>query len=122
MNIKIINAFCFLLPFVVSVFNLQNLVRIYYPVEAIVQSIAYGSLLLLILGMVINIHKSTGFSNTAKLWIVFFIFYYSFGTLASAVHDNPANILASIVPVIYMLGFYVYLSDPQNRKLFRERY
>lgn len=117
MNSKIINAFCFLLPFVGQVFNAQNLAGIYFS-RTIIELIAYGSVGLLVLGIIINVKKCENLSKTAGLWIVFFILYYAFGILAVVVHDNPANILSSLIPVIYMLAFYVYLSTPENRKLF----
>lgn len=118
MTVKTINALCFLLPFVSQVFNLQNVVRVVYASRPMVEVIAYGSLCLLFLGIIINVKNSKGFSKTARLWLVFFIFYYAFAILASVIHDNPANILASIIPVIYVLAFYVYLSDSDNRMLF----
>jgi O-antigen ligase len=117
MNIKIINALCFLLPFVGQVFNLQAVVKLFYS-DTYAQILAYGSLILLIIGIVINLKQIGEFSKTARIWLVFYICYYAFATIATGIHGISGNILASFVPVIYMLGFYVYLSIPQNRKLF----
>ncbi len=119
MNTKIINAFCFLLPFVSTVFNLQGFVGLYFS-DTFAQTLAFGLLSLLIIGIVINLKKSGEFSKTAGLWFVFYICYYAFASVATGINGTSGNILASFIPVIYMFGFYVYLSVPQNRKLFEK--
>ncbi len=118
-NLRVINIFCFLFPFCGTVLNIQALSALYIS-ETISQLLAYGFIALLLAGIVLNRKVMGETSKTAKLWFVFYAFYYCFATLASAIHDNPAQILASIIPLIYVLGFYVYLSVPQNRKLFEK--
>ena len=119
MKTNVLNIVCFLLPFVGTVFNIQLFAFLFIS-ENISQFIAYSFIGLLIIGIIINIKKHGEFSKTAKLWIVYYIVYFVFATLASAIHDNPANILASIIPLIYVLAFYVYLSIPENILIFRK--
>jgi O-antigen ligase len=109
---------CFLLPFVLTVFNLQVFAtRLVSMVLA--QLMAYTNLALLLLGIALTIKDRGKFSKTARLWIIFYIIYFVFAILAGALHNNPANILVSIIPFIYVLAFYVYLSVPKNRETFR---
>lgn len=109
---------CFLLPFVLTVFNLQVFVTRLVSI-ALAQIIAYGNLGLLLLGIALCIKDRGPLSKTARLWIIFYLMYFVFAILASAIHFNPANILVSIIPLFYVLAFYVYLSIPENRKVFR---
>lgn len=117
MNCKIINVFCFLLPFVSTVFNLQGFVGLYFS-DTIAQIMAYGLLCLLIVGIVINLKNSGEFSKTAGIWFVYYICYFAFASFATGMNGTSGNIPASFIPVIYMMGFYVYLSSEINRKLF----
>lgn len=110
---------CFLLPFVLTVFNLQVFVTRLVS-SALAQIMAYGNLGLLFLGIALTIKNRGTLSRTARLWIIFYIMYFVFATLGSALNNNPANILVSIIPFIYVLAFYLYLSIPENRKIFRE--
>jgi O-antigen ligase len=110
---------CFLVPFVLTTFNVQVFVT-YLISEVLAQLIAYGNLGLLVLGMALIVKKRGTFSRTARLWIIFFLMYFAFAILASAVRFNPAQILISIVPFIYVLAFYLYLSIPENRELFKK--
>jgi len=118
MNKKFVIHICFLVPFVLTVFNLQVFMTRLVS-EVIAQLMAYGNLGLLILGIALTIKDRGPLSKTARLWIIFYLIYFLFAILASAIHFNPANILVSIIPLIYVLAFYVYLSIPENRKVFR---
>lgn len=118
MNIKNIIHFCFLVPFVLVTFNAQSFVTLMVS-SSVAQVLAYGNLALLILGTALTINKRGELSKTVRLLIIYFIIYMAFATLASAIHHNPANILFSIIPFIYVLTFYVYLSTPENRKIFK---
>lgn len=110
---------CFLVPFVITVFNIQGMIGLFISAP-LAQLIAYNNLGLLVLGIALLIRNKGWLSGTARLWIIFYIIYFSFGILASAIHFHPANILVSIIPFIYVLAFYVYLSIPENRMLFRK--
>ncbi|WP_407557744.1 hypothetical protein [Winogradskyella sp. 4-2091] len=117
MKTKLITHICFLVPFILTTFNLQVFVtRLVSNVLA--QIIAYGNLGLLFLGIALTLKNKGPLSKTARLWIMFYLLYYLFATLASAIHFNPANILISIIPFVYVLAFYVYLSHAENRKVF----
>ncbi|NRD20149.1 hypothetical protein HNV08_08810 [Winogradskyella eckloniae] len=118
MKKSLVTHICFLLPFVLTVFNLQVFITRLVS-TAIAQIMAYGNLGLLILGVALTIKKRGPLSKTARLWIIFYLIYFLFAILASAIHFNPANILVAIIPFIYVLAFYVYLSIPENRKIFR---
>jgi hypothetical protein len=119
MKTKTLNIFCFLIPYVITVFNLQVFVTRLIS-NSLAQLIAYGNIALLLIGIIITLKKSGEFSKTARLWIVYYITYFAFATLGSALNDNPAQILVNIIPFIYILAFYVYLSIPKNRKIFRK--
>jgi len=88
--------------------------------EVLAQLIAYGNLGLLILGTSLIIKKRGEFSRTARLWIIYFLMYFTFAMLASAILFNPGSLLISIIPFIYVLAFYLYLSIPENRELFKK--
>jgi O-antigen ligase len=116
---KLANIICFLMPFVISTFNAQVFVTVFIS-NTLAQLIAYGNICLLIAGIFLNIKKIGQFSETAKLWGIFYVVYYVFAIIASAYHDNPAQVAKSIIPTIYFFAFYVYLSIPENRKLFQK--
>lgn len=118
MKINLATHLCFLVPFVIVTFNIQVLIAILYS-SALAQLIAYGNLALLVVGTAIVIKKRGELSQTVRLLILFFIIYLSFAILASALNRNPANILASVIPFIYVIAFYYYLSDQGNRKAFK---
>lgn len=109
---------CFLVPFVLTVFNLQVLITRLVSF-VIAQVMAYGNLALLFLGIILMIPKRGKFSNTSKLWIIFYIIYFVIATMASAINYNSANLLVSIIPFIYVIAFHFYLSTPENRRIFK---
>lgn len=119
MKTKPIVHLCFLVPFVITVFNAQVFVALFVS-PSIAQLIAYGNIGLLLAGIAMLIRERGELSKTARLWIMYFIIYFTFATMASAIHYNSAEILRSIIPFVYVLGFYVYLSIPENRILFRK--
>ena len=109
---------CFLVPFVLTTFNAQVFVTMLVS-DVLAQLMAYGNLGLLFLGMALIMKDKGPLSRTAKLWIIFYFIYFLFAIPASALNNNPANILVAIIPLIYVLGFYLYLSKPENRKAFK---
>lgn len=109
---------CFLVPFVITTFNAQVFVA-RLSSEVFAQLIAYGNLGLILFGIALLMKDRGPLSKTGRLWIIFYLLYFLFAILASALNFNPANILVSIIPLIYVLGFYVYLSRPENREVFR---
>jgi len=117
-NVKRLINICFLVPFVLVTFNVQVFVTILIS-TALAQLIAYGNLALIVVGTSLILRKRGELSKSARLLIGFFIMYYAFAILASAVHHNPAPILLSLVPFFYVIGFYYYLSIPENRRLFK---
>lgn len=116
---KKIHILLFMVPFVVSTFNLQVFVTQLVS-HNLAQLIAYGMMGFLILGMILLIKKTGPFSTTARLWIPFYLAYYCFAILANAIHGTQAAILKSIIPTIYFFGFFVFLSVPEYRKVFRK--
>ncbi|MDW5289363.1 hypothetical protein [Formosa sp. PL04] len=118
---KIAIFICFIWPLICSCLNLQLLIGTFISV-GISQIIAYINLLLLILGIFLILKKDTGeYSKTAALWIYFFILYYTFGLLANGVTGfiNPEySILASLVPFVYFIAFYFFLSNDEFKKTF----
>jgi O-antigen ligase len=118
MKTNLVTHICFLFPFISVIINLQSFTAILIS-ETLSQLIAYGNLGLLILGIALVIKKTGELSKTVRLFIIFFIIYFSFAILASAIHYNPADILANIVPFIYLISFFYYLSQINNRRIFK---
>ncbi|WP_138434049.1 O-antigen ligase family protein [Winogradskyella algicola] len=119
MKLKTLIHICFLLPFVFTLFNAQVLISILvYDVYA--QIMAYANLGLLVLGVILLFKNHGEFSRTAKMWIIFFILYFTIGMTAGIIHDHPSNIIVSIIPLFYVVGFYYYLSFSENRVLFEK--
>jgi len=118
MKTKLITHICFLYPFFLTIFNIQVFVAVMLGSSTLAQIMAYGNIGLLAIGVAMIIKHRGELSRTARLWIIYFIIYFSFATLASAIHYNSAEILRSIIPFVYVLAFYVYLSIPENRILF----
>ncbi|WP_100611539.1 hypothetical protein [Confluentibacter lentus] len=119
MKAKTLISIFFLLPFVATVFNLQGLSVLYISVS-VSQAMAYGFLALLAVGIFLSLKNMGTLSKTAGGWIAFYIIYYGFAIVASIIYDFPINFLASLVPIIYFFGFYIYLSVPENRTLFKK--
>ena len=74
----------------------------------------------LIAGILLLIKKSGPFSSTARLWIPFYISYFSFAILANVLNGTQTEIIKSIIPTVYFLGFYFFLSIQEYRKIFRK--
>lgn len=118
MKPKILTSALFLIPFVVTTFNVQALVALYMS-ESMAQVVAYGMIGLVILGIFFSLKNIGRLSKTAGLWIGFYMAYFAFGTTASIVKGYEFNFLVSLIPVIYFFGFYIYLSKQENRWLFK---
>lgn len=118
MKINLATHFCFLFPFVSVIINFQMFSAIFIS-HALSQLIAYGNLGLLIVGIGLVITKRGELSKTVRLLIIYFLIYFSFAILASGIHYNPADILANTVPLFYVTAFYYYLSDVNNRRIFK---
>lgn len=119
MKNKLIISLCFLVPFVITVLNLQVLVTMFIS-AAIAQVMAYLSLGLIILGIILILKNRGEFSRTARLWIYFYILYFVIAIFSGAIHNNYTNIIASTIPFFYVIGFYYYLSLPENRSVFEK--
>jgi O-antigen ligase len=119
MQNKLVIHLCFLIPFVITALNLQVLCT-YFISVTLAQLIAYANMGLITLGTVLVIKFRGELSKTARLWIIFYIIYFVFAILAGALNNNNANILLAIIPFMYTLGFYYYLSLIENRFLFEK--
>ena len=110
----------FMFPWVFNALNLQGWIS--HSISfTIGQFFAYLNLLLILLG-ILFLPRFTFplFSRTAKLWLVFFLVYYFLSILASIIHENPMDILPTLVNVVYFLGFYFFLRFPDNRVVFEQ--
>ncbi|MBP1841703.1 O-antigen ligase family protein [Formosa algae] len=112
---------CFIWPLICACLNIQLLTGVFISIE-LSQLIAYSNVLLIMLGVFVILKGSDGqLSKTASLWFVFYIMYYCFSLLASGVSgfENPDySMIATIVPVIYFVGFYYFLRDEAYTKMF----
>lgn len=114
---KFIIYICFYLPLISSCLNFQGFVSKFISVS-ISQKIAYFNILLITLGVFIFRKNAGPLSKTNKLWLIFYLIYYSFALLASGIHGFSSPILATLVAPIYFIGFYFLLSNPQQFKIF----
>jgi O-antigen ligase len=119
MKNKVFIHLCFLVPFVITLLNLQVLVT-YLLSTTLAQIIAYVNLGLILLGTVLMLKHKDELSKTSRLWIIFFLMYFVFAIMAGAIHNNPSSILLSTIPFFYVLGFYYYLSVSDHRVLFEK--
>lgn len=119
MKNKLIVHLCFLFPFVVTVLNAQVIVT-YLVSSTLAQGIAYGNLGLILLGTSLVIKNRGELSKTSGLWIGFYVLYFLFAFLASAINYFNSNIFLAVIPFFYVLGFYYYLSISSNRILFEK--
>lgn len=115
--IKKIGVFCILFPFVFSAMNLQGFVS-WYVSNSLGQVFAYANLGIIILGISILTKEKLNYSSTAKLWFLFYLFYYFFGLISSVRFNRFDYFFQSIIPVIYFIGFLVFLRNTNYRLLF----
>lgn len=114
---KLLVFICFYWPLVSSVLNIQGFVNLFISVS-LSQKLAYLNVLLIIAGIFLIKKHPVNFSKTNKIWIVYFIVYFSIGLLSSGIHGFSSNILATFIAPIYFIGFYFLLSDPEEFKRF----
>ena len=114
---KLLVYICFYWPIASSAFNIQGLLNVFIS-NSLSQQLAYLNVLLIIAGIFLIKKEPINFSKTNKLWLVFYIIYYSFALLASGIQGFSLYILATLVAPIYFIGFYVLLSDPDQLKPF----
>lgn len=119
MKSKLIVHLCFLVPFVITVLNLQVIVAVFVSIS-LAQLIAYFNIGLILLGTGLVIKNRGELSKTSSQWIVFYIIYFVIGILAGVVNYNESNILLTTIPFFYAFGFYYYLSLSENRVLFEK--
>ncbi|MGJ5643139.1 O-antigen ligase family protein [Formosa sp. S-31] len=111
---------CFIWPLICSCLNIQRLTSAFISI-GFSQFIAYTNLILIILGFFFIIKDRGELSKTAGLWFYFYLLYYCLGIIASGIYgfENPeVSLLASLVPLIYFIGFYFFLSNQVYFSLF----
>ena len=114
---KKIGLLCMLVPFVFNTLNIQAFITKFVSANA-AQSFAYLNVILIIIGTVIFFKHKESFAPIIKLWIWFFVFYYIIGTIASEIHNTDSPYLKTLIPLIYFLGYSVFLSVAEFRPLF----
>jgi O-antigen ligase len=85
---------------------------------AMAQLLAYGNLLLIILGIFLILQKTETKSKSSQLWFVYYILYYAFALLATGMSGFDTSIIATLIPIIYYIGFYFLLSNEKQLKIF----
>lgn len=114
---KAIIFICFYIPFISSCLNFQGFIRQFISVS-ISQTIAYFNILLIITGVFVFKKNIGTLSKTNNLWLIFYLIYYCFAILASAIHGFNSTILATLVAPIYFIGFNILLSNPVQLDFF----
>ncbi|WP_179019466.1 O-antigen ligase family protein [Winogradskyella forsetii] len=114
---KFIVYICFYWPLFSSCLQLQGVV---YKVagETISQIYAYANLALILVGLFLFRKNIETISATNKWWFVFYTMYYCFGILATGISGFKPSITASLIPLIYFIGFYFLLSNKKQFELF----
>jgi len=115
---KFLISICFYFPLVFANLNFQGLIAIFIS-PAIAQFMAYLNLGLIIIGIFLFRDDVKTLSSTNRLWFIFYILYYSFGLLATGVSGFQTSIIATFVPVVYLVGFYFLLSNKEQFKIFQ---
>ncbi|WP_340077595.1 O-antigen ligase family protein [Leptobacterium sp. I13] len=108
-----------LIPFVLNALNIQAFVTKFVSVS-IGQAIAYLNVALLLIGIGFFIKQKRSFPPLIKLWVWFFGCYYVFGLIANAIHQTPAPIIKTLIPVIYFFSFAVFLNMDNYRAFFQK--
>jgi O-antigen ligase len=114
---KKIGVLCMLLPFVFNTLNIQAFITKFLSANS-AQNFAYLNVILVIIGAILLFKQKEPFAPIIKLWIVYFLFYYVIGTIASEIHGTETPYLKTLIPLIYFFGFSIYLSAPDYRPLF----
>ncbi|MCL8005996.1 O-antigen ligase family protein [Gelidibacter japonicus] len=114
---KLIIYICFYWPLINSCLNIQNFIAKFIS-QNIAQLIAYSNVLLIILGIFLIKRNAGVLSRMNRLWLIFYIIYYCFGLLAAGVSGFKSPILATLIPVIYFIGFNFLLSDRTQCRMF----
>ena len=114
---KIIPIICFFVPLVISSLNIQGLISQFIS-PALSQVVAYLNLVLIIIGVFLFRNSMGALSSTNKLWFIFYLLYYSFGLLALGVSGFKVSVIATLVPVIFNIGFYFLLSNKHQFRIF----
>jgi hypothetical protein len=83
--------------------------------DTMAQTFAYASVLLLIAGMVLLVRNRPKFPPLIKIWVVFYILYYTFGILANIYLETEPPLLKTLVPIVYFLGFAFLLNNPDEQ-------
>lgn len=78
----------------------------------------YFNLVLITLGSIVQFRNKGVLSRTAKLWYVFYLFYFNFGILAMSLFSNYTPLIRTLIPILYFTGFYLFLSIEEHRKVF----
>jgi hypothetical protein len=108
---------CFIIPFVFNALNLQGFLFIFFS-DTMAQLFAYSVLFLILIGISLNIKQVGEVSNIAKLWFIFYLLYYCFALLGSVITKNYSPLIRTLIPLIYFIGFYIFLSIEKNVKVF----
>lgn len=109
--------FLFLFPFIFNILNVQDWMGVYFS-SSISQFIAYGNIVLIIIGTLLCLKLKKREIKTGGLWIFFFIIHYSISIIASAFYENPINIAYTFVNITFYIGYLFYLRTINNLKSF----
>ncbi|MBC7915788.1 MAG: O-antigen ligase family protein [Pyrinomonadaceae bacterium] len=115
---KKIGVYCLLVPFVFTTLNVQAFITKFIS-SSYAQSFAYLNVILVVIGTVVFFRQRQQSSTISNLWFWFFACYWVVGTIASTIHNTPSPYLAAAIPVIYLIGFSVFLSIPEHQRVFR---
>lgn len=102
----------FYFPLITNTLNVQGFISKFVS-DTNAQIFAYLNILLLIVGIFYMIKKTGKFAFLIKLWIAFYLLYYSFALLANIHLDTQVPLLRTLVPITYFLSFSYLLSKPE---------
>ncbi|WP_289039729.1 hypothetical protein [uncultured Zobellia sp.] len=105
----------FYFPLITNVLNVQGFISKFVS-ESFSQIFAYLNVVFLMLGILLIMRESQKFAVLVKLWIVFYLVYYTFALLANIHLDTQVPLLRTLVPITYFLAFSFLLSKPEFLK------
>ncbi|MBC3846226.1 O-antigen ligase family protein [Winogradskyella echinorum] len=82
------------------------------------QLFAYANLGLIVAGLFLFRKNIETTSTTNRLWFVYYLIYYCFGILATGLSGFQPSLAASLIPLIYFVGFYFLLSNREQFEMF----
>lgn len=109
----------FLIPLLIDLTNIQNILSLIIGNETIIRTIAYGNIIILLVGLIIFFHRFNVAQYTIphlnKLWISFFMIYFIFALFANVYHDTqPFYVHQVLTSILFFISFTMFFMFEKN--------